>query len=164
MFIYDLALATAGNSTTNGSANTESSIFTCATAGSLPSNTVSLLSMLVGGKGAALTSITGISFRIIMLTTASATTGGTAVTPRPSSPGAPAATSVVYSGVTTIGSTGRTNHMAFTCGAAGPSGWVAACPDAMPTLRPASTAGSIDAISSSGGTSLAFEWSAQIVE
>ena len=163
-FVYDLALATPGSSTTNGSANTESSVFTCATAGALPSNTVSLFSVYVQGKAAAATSITGIAFRLLALTTASSTAGGVAITPRPATIGAPAATSVVYSGVTTIGSTGRTNHLVFGCGAAGPGGWVAANPDAMLTIKPASTAGSIDCASVSAGTSLTFEWSAQIQE
>jgi hypothetical protein len=163
-FVYDLALATAGNTTTNGAANTESSVFTCATAAALPSNTVALFSVYVGGKGAGLTAITGLAFRIIMLTTASTTTGGTAITPRPATVGSPAATSVVFSTVTTIGGTGRTNHCVFTCGAAGPGGWVAANPDAMAVLHPTATAGSIDLVSASGGTSLAFEFSAQIQE
>jgi hypothetical protein len=163
-FVYDLALATAGSSSTSGTANTEVSVFTCATAGSLPSNTVSLFAVSVQGKAAAATSITGLAFRIIMLTTASATTGGTAVTPRPATIGAPAATSVVFSTVTTIGSTGRTNHMIFGCGAAGPGGWVSPNPDAMATLKPTATAGSIDLVSVSAGTTLAFEWAAQIQE
>ena len=163
-FVYDLALATAGSSTTNGSANTESSVFSCATAAALPSNTVNLFMCSVQGKAAAATTITGIGFRVILLTTASATTGGTGVTPRPTNIGTPAATSVVFSAVTTIGATGRTNHMIFGCGAAGPGGWVAANPDAQATLHPTATAGSIDLVSVSAGTSLAFEWSAQISE
>ena len=163
-FVYDLALATAGNSTTNGTTNTESSVFTCATAAALPSNTVSLFMCQVQGKANASTVISGISFRIIMLTTASTTTGGTAVTPRPATVGAPAATSVVFSAVTTIGSTGRTNHVIFGCGVAGPGGWVAANPDCMAVLHPTATAGSIDLVSSAAPVSLPFEWSAQIQE
>lgn len=163
-FVYDLALTTAGNTTTNGSANTESSVFTCATAAALPVNTVALFMCQVQGKATAATTITGLSFRIIMLTTASVTTGGTAITPRPANIGTPASLSVVFSAVTTIGATGRTNHISFGCGAAGPGGWVAANPDAMAVLHATATAGSIDLVSSTGGTSLPFEWSAQIME
>jgi hypothetical protein len=118
----------------------------------------------VQGKATAATTITGLSFRIILLTTASATAGGTAITPRPANIGTPASLSVVFSTVTTIGATGRTNHVSFGCGAAGPGGWVAANPDAMATLHATSTAGSIDLISSTGGSSLPFEFSAQIQE
>jgi hypothetical protein len=163
-FVFDLSLAAAGNTLTNAAANTESSVFTCATAAALPSNTVGLFAVFVGGKGTGLTSITGIAYRIILLTTASATAGGTAITPRPATVGAPAATSVVFSTVTTIGATGRTNHCVFTSGAAGPGGWVAANPDAVAVLKPTATAGSIDLVSASGGSALPFEWSAQIQE
>jgi hypothetical protein len=163
-FVYDLALATAGNSTTNGTTNTESSVFTCATAAALPSNTVSLFMVQVQGKANASTTISGIAFRIIKLTTASATAGGVAVTPRPTNVGTPAATSVVFSAVTTIGATGRTAGPIFGCGIAGPGGWVAANPDAMQTIHPLATAGSIDLVSSTAPVSQPFEWSAQIME
>jgi|ERR1039458_2852054 hypothetical protein len=162
-FVYDLALATPGSSTTNGTTNTESSVFTCATS-ALPANTVSLFAMYVQGKANAATAITGIAFRVLMLTTASTTTGGTGITPRPATVGAPASLSVVFSAVTTIGSTGRTNHVAFGCGIAGPGGWVAPNPDAMATLKPTATPGSIDVASASVAVSQAFEWSAQIME
>jgi hypothetical protein len=164
-FVYDLALATPASSTTNGSANTESSVFTAATVTTLPSNSFSVFAMYVQGKAAAATSITGLAFRMLTLTTASATAGGTQITPRPATVGGPAALAVVYSAVTTIGATGRTNHVIFGCGAAGPGGWVAGNPDAMLTIRPTVTnAASIDVASVSAGTSLAFEWSAQMQE
>lgn len=164
-FVYDLALATAGLSATNGSANTESSVFTAATVTTLPSNSVSLIAMYVTGRGGGLTSISGIAFRLITLTTASSTTGGTGITPRPATVGGPAALTVVFSAVTTIGSTGRVNHCIFGCGAAGPGGWVAPNPDAALTIRPTVTnAASIDCASVSATVSLNYEWSAQIQE
>jgi hypothetical protein len=54
--------------------------------------------------------------------------------------------------------------MEITFGAAGPGGWVAPNPDAMPKLKPASTTASMDIVSVSGGSSLPFSLTAQIAE
>ena len=63
----------------------------------------------------------------------------------------------------TAGST-ATNLMEITFGAAGPGGWVAPNPDAMPKLKPASTTASMDILSATGGTSLPFSLTVQIAE
>lgn len=153
--IYGISLATAGNSSTNGSANTESA--TC----SIKPGTrnVGLQSLYVLGKGAGLTAISGIIFRVIGWATAS--TAGTGVTPTPKDPGMQAAKATVVSGQT-IGST-RINHLTFGCGAAGPGGWVAPNPDSV-IFREGGNAGSTDVMNASGTVSLNYEWAGEIIE
>ena len=154
--VYGLSLATAGNLTTNGSANTETDTW-FVKAGV---RNVALQSMYVVGKGAGLTAISGISFRIIKFTTAS--TAGTAITPAPRDPGMQAAKATSASRPT-AGSTRTNVSPIFGCGAAGPGGWVAPNPDSMILLEGGGGL-SIDCMDVSGTASLNFEWSAEILE
>jgi hypothetical protein len=157
-FVYDLSLATAGNTTTNGSGGTENNTFTIKTGAA----NCALQSMYVLGKGAGLTAISGIVHRIVHWATAS--TSGTGITPVPKDSrlqGVLAAKAVCASGATN-GST-RTNKVVFGCGAAGPGGWVAPNPDSLESMI-ASGSDSLDALNASGTVSLGFEWSAEIVE
>jgi hypothetical protein len=149
--VYTTSLATAGNLTTNGSANVETDAFFLK-----PGATRSayLQAIYVAGKGAGLTAISGISFRVIKFATAS--TAGTGMTPSPKDPGMQAAAATAASRPT-AGAT-RTNHLAFGCGAAGPGGWIAPNQDSM-IVAPAGNAGSIDMMDSSGTVSLAYEFS-----
>ena len=78
------------------------------------------------GRGAGWTSISGITARIIRLQTAS--TVGTAATPRPRDLNAQAST-VTISSAPTIGSGTVSVQVSVGCGAAGPGGWVAPNPD-----------------------------------
>lgn len=153
--IYGISLATAGNLATNGSANTESP--TC----SIKPGTrnVGLQSLYVLGKGAGLTAISGIIFRVIGWATAS--TAGTGITPTPKDPGMQAAKATVIS-AQTVGAT-RINHLTFGCGAAGPGGWVAPNPDSL-IYREGGNAGSTDVMNASGTVSLNYEFSGEIVE
>ena len=57
----------------------------------------------------------------------------------------------------------RTNRAVFTCGATSPGGWWAKTPDSMHVL-PAGNAASYDLLSTSGTTSLNFEWSFEVAE
>lgn len=157
-FVYDISLATAGNTTTNSSAGTENNTFTIKTGAA----NCALQSMYVLGKGAGLTAISGIVHRIVHWGTAS--TSGTSITPTPKDSrlqGVLAAKAVVTSAATN-GST-RTNKVIFGCGAAGPGGWVAPNPDSLESMI-ASGSDSLDALNASGTVSLAFEWSGEIVE
>jgi hypothetical protein len=156
MFVYGLSLATPGNLATSSTANTEVATFTTKPG---TARNVALQAMYACGKGAGLTAISGIMHRIVSFATAS--TSGTAITPTPRDPGAQAAKQTAASGQT-LGS-GRTNHICFGHGAAGPGGWVAPNVDSMP-IQPASSIGSIDAINVSGTASLNFEFSAETVE
>jgi len=157
--IYTSSLATPGNSATSGSANTEVGTIALKTAAN--GRSVALQACYVIGKGAGLTAISGIGFRVMRVTTAS--TSGTATTPRPKDTGHQAATGTAVTGQT-ISTTGRTDHVIFGCGAAGPGGWVAPNPDSVILLAPAATIGSIDLLNVSGTVSLNYEFSIEHVE
>jgi len=156
--VYTLSLATAGNLTTNGTANTETETLFIKPG----TRTCWLQSMLVQGKGAGLSLISGIIFRVIKWGTAS--TAGTAITPSPKDPGYQAAKHTAASRPTS--GTTRTNRMTFGCGAAGPGGFVAgygAPTDSMETAE-GGAANSISVMDASGTISLAFEVSAEVIE
>jgi len=157
-FVYDISLATAGNTTTNGTGGTENNTFSIKAGAA----NCALQAMYAIGKGAGLTAISGIVHRIVHWATAS--TSGTGITPTPKDSrlqGNVSAKATVISGATN-GST-RTNKVVFGHGAAGPGGWVAPNPDSAEALI-ASGSDSIDALNASGTASLAFEWSGEIVE
>ena len=153
--VYSLSLATAGNLTTSGTPATETDTF-FVKAGV---RNCALQSMYVIGKGAGLTALSGISFRIIKFTTAS--TAGTTMTPTPKDPGSQAAKATSASRPT-AGST-RVNRLVFGCGAAGPGGWQAMNVDSVELLE-GGGALSIDSMDISGTASMVFEFSAEIVE
>lgn len=154
-FVYNLALATSGNLTTSGTANTEVDAFFVKAGSSRP---VWLRAINLIGKGAGLTALSGIAMRIAKFATAS--TAGTAITPQPTD-GARAAVHTSASRPT-VGTT-RTNHMSLGCGAAGPGGWAALDQEGAIALD-AGAAGSIDGLDASGTVSLAYEFSAQTME
>lgn len=153
--VYASSLATAGNLTTNGSANTETETYFLKAG----VRNAALQSQYVIGKGAGLTAISGISFRIIKWTTAS--TGGTAITPTPKDPGMQAAKATAASRPTS--GTTRVNRIVFGCGAAGPGGWVAPNPDSVELLE-GGGALSVSCMDVSGTVSLNFEFSFEHVE
>lgn len=148
--------------TSNATPNTENDCFFVA-AGSA-SRAVGLLGLYVHGKGAALTAISGITFRIKKWTT-TASSGGTSITPTPRDVGfqASKATAGYAVAAVTSGTGGPTLLGSIGCGAAGPGGWVAPNPDALPVIE-AGSADSIDVFNASGTASLNFEMSAEIVE
>lgn len=155
MMVYSLSLATAGNLTTNGTPNTETdALFIKAGV-----RNVGLQAVYVIGKGAGVTAITGLSFRIIKFTTAS--TAGTGITPTPKDPGGQASKCTAASRPT-AGAT-RVNRIVFGCGAAGPGGWVAPNPDSLELLE-GGGALSIDMMDSAGLASMAYEFSAEVQE
>ncbi len=161
---YTASLATPGNSACNVTPGTENSTISYRTAAAVSGTgirAINLQAVYVIGKGAGLTAISGISFRIIRCTTATVTTGGVATTPNPKDSGMAAATATAVTGATTISSTGRTNHVLFGCGAAGPGGWVAPNPDSLINLLCVTTAASLDVTAQSGTASLNYEFSAE---
>ena len=153
MFVYESSLATAGNLTTNGTANTETETFrlNAVTQG----RNVALQSIYLIGKGAGLTAISGIALRVI--TWGTGATVGTAITPAPKDQNAPAASATAASRPTA--GTTRTNRIVIGCGAAGPGGWVAPNPDSTIAIRASATPQSIDGLDVSGTVSLNFEFS-----
>lgn len=158
--VYTASLATPGNSSCSATPGTETDTISYKLAASNPRGALVQAAYVIG-KGAGLTAISGIVFRIIRATTATVTTGGTATTPNPKDVGMQAATATAVTNATTISSTGRTNHVLFGCGAAGPGGWVAPNPDSMVTLQPAGTAASVDLLAASGTASLNYEFSVE---
>ncbi len=153
--IYTSSLATAGVLTTNGSANTETDTWFLKAG----VRNAALQAVYVLGRGAGLTSISGITFRIIKWSTAS--TAGTGITPTPKDPGMQAAKATAASRPTS--GTTRVNRLSFGCGAAGPGGWVAPNPDSV-ELMEGGGAFSIDSMDVSGTISLNFEFSFEHAE
>lgn len=154
-FVYTGSLATAGNLTTSATPATETDAF-FVKAGA---RDVGLQAVYCIGKGAGLTAISGIAFRIVKFGTAS--TAGTGITPAPKDPGAQAAKATSASRPT-AGAT-RTNRTVFGCGAAGPGAWVAPNRDSMEFLE-AAGAPSVDMFDVSGTASMNYEFSYEIME
>lgn len=83
-----------------------------------------LQGIYVLGRGAGLTAISGIGYRVRRWTTAG--TGGTAVTPAPRRIGTTASTTAADKQTAiTAGTVSGAYQVSFGCGAAGPGGWVA---------------------------------------
>jgi hypothetical protein len=153
------------NYVTSGSANTEIS-FMFITPGA--TRAVALLAFRVQGKGAGLTALSGIAFRIKQWTSTAAT-GGTSLSPAPVDNRAPAAVASINGG-TSGGTAAITNGTGGPvlvgwcgCGASGPGGWVAINPDAGIVLDGGATKSTV-VNSSSGTTSLNFEFAGEICE
>jgi hypothetical protein len=116
----------------------------------------------VQGRGAALTAITGIGYRVRRWTTVG--TGGTAITPNPRRIGTTASTTAADKVTTvTAGTVSGAYQLAFGCGAAGPGGWVAPNADSVLTLE-AGSSDEFDINSVSGVASMLHHVSAEIVE
>lgn len=157
-FVYSVVPTVATFLTTSGSANTElpNLAIRQATRG------VDILSFLVAGRAAALTSISGIAFRARRWTTAGS--GGTAVTPAPRRIGTTASTTAVSSeSAITAGTVSGAYQCAFGCGAGGPGGWVARDADSAIHIE-AGSSDEIDLNSISTTTSLNIEVAAEIAE
>lgn len=155
--VFTTSLATPGVSTTNGTTNTETGTVSLKTASQ--GRNIALQMCSVIGRANALTSISGIAFRIITATTAS--TSGTAATPYHADATANVTATAVAATGQTISSTGRRNHVIFGCGAGGPGGWNAINTDSLITITPNSTAPSVDIINVAAAVSLTYEWSCQ---
>jgi hypothetical protein len=164
-FIYNVQTkAVSENYATSGSLNTEIDFLFIAPGATRAST---LIALRVQGKGAGLTALSGIAFRVKQWT-ASASSGGTAITPRAVDKRAPAAVSTAAAGAG--GGTGAVTSgtTAFLvggcgCGASGPGGWVAPNPDGAIVLDGGATM-SADLFSSSGTASLNFEAQTEIQE
>ena len=117
-----------------------------------------------GGKGTALTAISGIVQRLKKWTT-TASSGGTAITPSPGDPGMQASkcTAGHASAGVTQGTGGPTLLAAFVSGAAGPGGWVASDPDSVKVLEAAATM-SFGFFNSSNTASMKCELWAEVIE
>lgn len=126
---------------------------------------VNLSAISLQGKGASLTSLSGIIQRVKKWTTTSSA-GGTGITPSPRDPGSQAssATAGQASAGVTSGTGGPVLQLAVGCSASGPGGWsYLNNPDIAVTL-PAAANQSIDIFNSAGTASLVFEIGCDIFE
>ena len=121
-----------------------------------------ITAIYVNGRGAQLTSITGIGYRLRRWTTAGS--GGTTVTPNPRRVGTTASTTAADK-VTAItaGTVSGAYQASFGCGAAGPGGWVARDADSAVHVE-GTSADEIDINSVCGVASMLHHVSAEIAE
>lgn len=165
-FVYVTASkAVSENYATSGSANTEIDVAFWKPGATRPSNVQALR---VQGKGAGLTALSGIAFRLKQWTTTSSS-GGTSITPAPVDNRAPAAVATCAAGAgggtgaVTSGTGGPSIVGGCGCGASGPGGWVAATPDSNIVVD-GNANKSTDLFSASGLASLNYEFWAELVE
>ena len=146
--VYTDTLAAAGLLATNATPNTETdAIYFKAGA-----RNAALQAVYIIGRAAALTSISGIAFRIVKFMTGSTSGASAAIIAK--DPGMQAATHTAFTGGT-VGTT-RTQQAIFGCGAA-PN------PDSLIALQGSAT-NSLDIMSVSGTASLNYELSAEVQE
>lgn len=157
-FVYAVEGAPATPYATHGTPNTEDPtlVLRQATRG------VDLQAIYTQGRGASLTAISGIGYRVRRWTTAGS--GGTSITPAPRRIGTTAATTAADK-VTTItpGTVSGAYQLAFGCGAAGPGGWVAPNQDSCIHLEGGGS-DELDINSVAGVASLLHHVSAEIME
>ena len=155
-FAYDVAAG--ANYASSGTPNTEDAYLALRQA----TRGFDLQALYVVGKGAALTTLSGIAHRIKRWTTAGS--GGTALTPAPRRVGTTASTTAADKQTAlTPGTVSGAIQLAIGHGAAGPGGWVAPNPDSTIHVE----GGGSDELafySASGTASLNFEASCEIVE
>jgi hypothetical protein len=116
------------------------------------------------GRGAGLTSISGITYRLEKWFT-TASSGGTAVTPSPNDPGYQASKHTAGWAVATVtsGTGGPTLMLSIGSGTTSPGNWIAPTLDDAYALEAAATQ-SLDIFCASGTASLNFELSVSTVE
>ena len=149
MMVYRTSLATAGNLQTSATPNTETEAFFLKAG--VRSATFTALAMV--GKGAGLTSLSGIVMRVIRWGTAS--TGGTPMTPTPLDPGMQAAKATAASRPSS-GST-RTNCLITGCSGTNLGGWTR--PNMFSgTVLEGGSALSLSGMDASGTASLNYEF------
>lgn len=157
-FVYAIEGAPATPYSTHATPNTEDPtlVIRQATRG------VDLQAIYVLGRGAALTAITGIGYRVRRWTTAG--TGGTAITPAPRRIGTTASTTAADKQTAiTPGTVSGAYQLSFGCGAAGPGGWVARDADSAIHLEGGSS-DELNINSVSGVASMLHSVSAEIAE
>jgi hypothetical protein len=153
LFYTDVPGAT---QTTNAAPNTPNDCFFIAPG---VTRTVWLNAIYPTGRGATLTSISGISYRLEKWTT-TASSGGTAITPSPNDPGYQAAkhTAGFSAATVTSGTGGPTLMLSIGSGTTSPGNWIAPTPDQGYSLQAAATQ-SLDIFNVAGAASLVFEMS-----
>jgi len=149
-YVYTDSLATAGNLTTSGTANTETETLFLK-----PGTTRSLYlsAVQIGGKDAAVTQLAAVGVRFMKWGTASTSGTGLAIVAREASM---PATTITGASRPTAGTTRTNGGPIITCGATSPNQWIALNPDHMFGIN-ASNAGSISAQDVGAAVSMPFE-------
>lgn len=126
--------------------------------------TVWLNAIYPEGRGATLTSISGITYRLEKWTS-TASAGGSAITPTPNDPGYQAAkhTAGFSASTVTPGTGGPTLCLSIGSGSTSPGNWIAPTLDQGYSLQAAATQ-SLDIFNVTGAVSLPFELSVGTVE
>lgn len=150
MMVYKSSLATAGNLTTNGTPATETEAWFLKPG----VRNAYLQAIAMIGKAAGLTSLSGIVMRVIRWATAS--TGGTGITPTPNDPGYQAAKATAASRPTS--GTTRTNRFITGCGVSSLGGWTSPNPESY-EVQEGGAATSISGMDASGSASMLYEFS-----
>lgn len=134
------------------------------TAGGTPRR-MKVMGLYVHGKGAGLTAISGISFRVKRYTGIDPS-GGTSTTPAPRDPGAQVAQTndCRYEGAAITDGTSPIMMLSIGCGAAGASGWFAGSDQALISHADGSNQDVVGVAVASGSASMNFEQSLEIVE
>lgn len=165
-FIYAMASKTVSeNYTTSGTPNTGIDVAFIAPGAT---RSPALLALRVQGKGAGLTALSGIAFRLEQWTS-TASSGGTSLAAKPVDNRAPAAVFTSAAGAAgginavTSGTGGPNFVGGCGCGASGPGGWVAPNPDGAIVLDGGATK-STDLFSASGTASMNFEFWCEVQE
>lgn len=166
MFVYGITPGVV--QTTSGTPNTELTMLSIRT--SIATRQPLLFGLYVHGRGAGLTAISGLSFRVKLMASAFSS-GGTGIVAEPRDPGAPLAktdiTHLFYAGSAITPGTGPSLRLSIGCGAAGASGWFAQSEQAVISLKADPSGGhpgSADTFVASGLASMNFEMSEEIFE
>lgn len=147
-FYYHVEQAPATPYTTHATPNTEDPTLVLRQT----TRNCDVMSISVGGRAAAATTISGIGYKVRRWTTVG--TGGTTVTPAPTRIGTTASTTCVdKASAITAGTVSGAIVAGFVCGKAGPGGWVARDADDCLTLE-AGSADEFDINSVAGEASL----------
>jgi hypothetical protein len=159
MLFYNVAPG--ATQTTNAAANTENDALFI-TPGAL--RAVAITAIYPQGRGANLTSISGITYRLKKWTT-TASSGGTPITPSPNEAGysAASATAGFAAGAVTPGTGGPTLLLSIGSGTTSPGNWMARTVDDWRRLYAGETK-SMDIFNIASAVSLTYEMSIDIAE
>lgn len=159
MFVYGAAVGQV--QTTSPTPNTELLGMGFLTDNSTPERNVGIMGLYVHGRGAGLTAISGIAFRVKQMTLANSSESGT-VFLNPRDPGA--STTLVSGGFGGTPNGSATLKLVIGCGAAGASGWFASSVDAIIQCNMAigSPLAALDVFNASGSASMNYEESAEL--
>lgn len=160
MFVYGAVVGQV--QTTSATPNTELLGMGFTNDNSVSSRNAGIMGLYVHGRGAGLTAISGIAFRVKQMTAANSSESGT-VFLNPRDPGA-ATLSVMSGGFGGTPNGTATLRLTIGCGAAGASGWFASNVDAIIqyNLAVGAPVAALDIFNACGSASMNYEESAEL--